>query len=317
MWLETCLELFDDIAERHTGQRLDLAKIERELLPARARHQIGPSDVKIIEETSAWNYPQWWPKLSGQITDTLVIPASLGEAKSRKVAVQGLHHALRHIEVVSVFLRFLWPEEFGILSPPVASLLNLVPLQNKDEIDYYLRYISVLEELRGHYSVFERIADFDMALWSATHLFPEHRSIAEEMYKDDFFREVRLHNLLEGFGRSWGRTDRERLVLAKVLLGHDHVLAALIAGRCYESTVRKIAERLRIGPGNRKLRQGEFGALVDKVSRQREIVELPVTHDEMKIWQQSRDDAVHCTEPVPKGAAEDLILGVERLCKAL
>jgi len=317
MWLETCLELFDDITQRYTGQRQDLARLERELLPARTHCQVCSSDMKIIEEHTAWNYPQWWPRLSSQFTHSVALPADFGDAQSKKVAIQRLHDALKHIEVISVVLRFLCPEEFGILSPPVASLLNLVPLQNKDEIDYYLRYLSVLADLREHYKVFERIADVDMALWSAAHLFPEHRSIAEEMHNDDFFREVRLRKLLDGFGRRWGRTDRERLVLAKVLLEHDHVLAALIAGRCYETTVRRIAERLRIGPGNRKLRQGEFGALVDNVSRQREIVELPVTHDEMKRWQEARDDAVHCTEPVPKGTAEDLISGVERLSKAL
>ena len=317
MWLETCLELYDDIAQRLTGQRQDLTRVERELLRARTDNQVGSSDLRMVEESPAWSYPQWWPTLSSQITHAVAIPANLEDAKSRKVAVQRLHDALKHIEVVSVVLRFLCPEEFGILSPPVASLLNLVPLQNKDEIDYYLRYLSVLENLREHYKVLERIADVDMALWSAGHLFPEHRSISEEMYKDDFFREVRLRNLLEGFGRRWGRTDRERLVLAKVFLDHDDILAALIAGRCFESTVRRIAEQLGIGPGNRKLRRGEFDKLVRNVSRQREIVGLPVMHDEMERWRQTRNDAVHSEEPVSKRAAEDLILGVERLSKAL
>ncbi len=317
MWLATCLELRDDIAERLFAQRLDLAQVERELLPARTHHQIGSSDVRIIEETPAWNYPQWWPKLSSQITESVAIPPNFGDAKAKKLAVQRLHDALKHIEVVSVVLRFLCPEDFGILSPPVASLLNLVPLQNKDETDYYLRYLSVLEDLREHYKVFARVADVDMALWSAAHLFSEHRSIADEMYADDYFREVRLRNLLEGFGRRWGRTDRERLVLAKVFLEHDHGLAALIAGRCYESTVRRIAEGLGFGPRNRRLLKGEFDRLVRNVSREHEIVELPVTLDEMKRWKQSRDEAVHCTEPVSKRAAEELISGVGRLSKAL
>src|SRR5271165_4844124 len=241
MWIQECRRLYEEFVERFTvsGRRVAPRRLEEALSEARAKRQIGSKELRIIEESEDWHYPQWWPRLSTQLGEPLELP------KDAKKMVQSLQDRIKYIEVVSVALRFLFPEDFGIISPPVIGLLNLA--LGTEPAEDYLRYLSVLEKIRQHYKGLERIADVDMALWVAAHLeWTEYQGILEEMRKDRAFQEIRLTNMVEGLGRYWEPSERARLTLAEVLLNHDHVLAALIAAQCFESKVVEMATHWKI-----------------------------------------------------------------------
>ena len=111
--------------------------------------RVGPEDLRCIEDSPAWTYRSWWPRLSAALDPPVALPPDLTDPAAKRRAVQDLYDRLNHIEVVSVLLRFYCPPEFGIISPPVASLLNLVPCDPHPR--YYCRYLDVLDDLRRHY----------------------------------------------------------------------------------------------------------------------------------------------------------------------
>lgn len=316
MWLQEFRKLFPEATERYTRQRQNLEAVEHALATARSHMRVGPSELRIIETTAAWSYPDWWPRLSETLDTVVELPKDLRSHETKRRAVEPLQDCLKHIEVVSVVLRFLRPSEFGILSPPVVSLLNLAPADN--HVDYYMRYLDVLEDLARHYRI-ERVADVDMALWSAAHLSidPAWASLKEEMEQDKYFQEVRLRNLVEGLGRSGRDSDQQRLLFARVLVRNDHMTAALIAARSYESAVLQLAQRWGVspdpGPGPAQLK-----SLVKKLDRQPEILRsLELSQGDLRRLLDWRHDAVHPERHISKRDAEKFVQEVGRLWENL
>ena len=269
--------------------------------------------MQIIENSAGWTYPSWWPLLSEKIKQPIILPTNLHSPQSKQDAVEILNSRLRHIEVVSVVLRFLCPEEFGILSPPVINLVNLP--RTMSHVELYSRYLSLLAKLRDDYGVLEKAAYVDMALWSAAHLPTKYRSLWKEMLHDAYFQEICLSNLLEGFGRSWGQTDRERLMLAELLLKHDYILAALIAARCFEAIVHRMAAKWSISPTDPK-QEKYFGSLVDNIVN-RKHRELSAMQIPLKKWLHYRNKAVHVKTPIQREEAKEFIPGVKDLLSHL
>jgi hypothetical protein len=304
MWIHECHELYTEFVERVSGTRVTPGLLEQALSAARAKRLVGSEELRIIEESPYWPYPQWWPRLSTQFGQPLLLPSGKEEMVKRLLA------RTKHIEVVSVALRFMFPEEFGIMSPPVIGLLNLA---GTDYEDQYLRYLSGLEKIRQHYEGLERIADVDMALWAAAHLHfyrTEYPAILEEMLQDRAFQEIRLTNMLGSLGRSWERSERARLILAENLLKHDHVLAALIAARCFEAKVVEMAEYRKITAGGYR-GENKLHSLVRKLESQAGVVPTGVSLDALR---ELRNDAVHDFDPpIPKDKARVLMEGVRRL----
>jgi hypothetical protein len=152
-----------------------------------------------------------------------------------------------------------------------------------------------------------------MALWAAAHYFvlPNSSQIIEQMFADEFFRDLRLRNLLDGFGKHWGQTDHERLALARVFLRHDKVLAGLVAGRCYESVLKRIGHRY--GLTREDSYEDTLDHIITKLKEKPSVLrELAVSIRELHRWRDCRNDAVH-VKALTKARAKDLIQGIERL----
>ena len=314
MWLQDCYKLFRELIERQTGQRQNLSQVEREIREANTGNRVDARVLQIIENSTGWTYPSWWPVLSEKIKEPIKLPEALYLPQAKHEAIKTLYTRLRHIEVVSVVLRFLYPDEFGILSPPVMNLVHLP--RAKNHVELYFSYVSLLARLRDDYGVLERAADVDMALWSAAHLdSTKYRSLWEEMLHDAYFQEICLSNLLDGFGRSWGQTDRERLMLAEMLLKHDYILAALIAARCFEAIVHRMAAKWSISPTDPKPEK-YFSSLVDSIVnlKHRELSAMQIS---LKEWLYYRNKAVHVKTPIQREEAKKFVPGVKDLLSRL
>lgn len=312
MWLDQFHRHFQTAAERFTGRRQDLDAVERAVAPARKRMEVGPEALRAIEGSGSWSYAAWWPRLSSALEAAVPLPASFRDDKARAQGVRVLYDRLKHIEVVSVVLRFLHPEEFGIISPPVVSLLGLVPAD--DHVDTYLRYTAVLRGLADHYKVLLRVADVDMALWSAAllSLEPEFAGPTTEMNADAHFQEIRLRNVAAGFGRHSRWSDAERIVLARVLAEHDHLTAALLAARVLEGLLYEISGRSGIRALPRK-GQSEAGSLARGLDGRPEVLRLGVEAGTLpRLWNW-RNEAIHGEPGITRTHARSLVQEVSEL----
>ena len=314
MWLRECYELYPELTKLRTEQEYDLPRVEREVHQASSGYRVDAKVLLIIENSAGWSYPSWWPRLSEKIKDPIKLE-DLHSPEGKQEAVKLLHTRLRHIEVVSVVLRFLCPEEFGILSPPVMAFVNLPPANT--HADLYFSYLFVLKKLLRKNPALKHVANVDMALWSAAHLnyfLPKDRArrdvLSREIWCDEFFQEIRLNNLFDGFGRYWQGTDRERLVLSRSLLAHDSTIAGVIAAKCFEDAVVRLGKKLHLNPRNRKPGQTKPSALVDEMVGQPNFWNLPLTK-----WRDLRDNAVH--EDLSEKEIEELIGAAEQLYSRL
>lgn len=302
MWLQEFHALFREATEHFTGRQQNLAEVERLLDGARRSMRVGRRELQAIEDSPAWSYASWWPRLSNRLERDLPLPSRLTDENAKRQAISDLYAELKHIEVVSVLLRFLQPQEFGIISPPVLSLLSLMPIG--EHVEHYLSYVSVLKELANHYGM-PGAADVDMALWSAFHLSQgkEYAALTEEMNRDDYFLGVRLKNLLEGLTVRDRWSDRHRCVFATALVKHDYRTAAAIAARAFESGVRELAQRLSIYP-TPKPKQSEVGSLVEKLNGRPELRSLGLGDvDLVQLWKW-RGWSVHGNPDITRGDAE-------------
>lgn len=314
MWLQECFKLYPDITQLRLGQRYDLLQVEREVRQARSGCSVDAQVLQIIENSTGWTYPSWWPPFSEKIKEPIALPANLFLPNAKQEAVKLVHSRLRHIEVVSVVLRFLCPDEFGILSPPVMNLVNLP--RARSHVELYGRYLSLLVKLRDHYGVLGKAAHVDMALWSAANLDSiKHRSLWEEILHDAHFQEICLSNMLEGFGTAWGQTDRERLMLAEMLLRHDYILSALIAARCFEAMVHRMARRWNVSPTEPTQEAEYLSALVHKMAncKQRELSAMGLSPFRLTHWLHLRNRAVHVRPPITREEAKEFVPEVKAL----
>jgi hypothetical protein len=314
MWLQEFFRLFPEATERYTGRRQDLAALEREFDQVRSSMRVGPAELQVIEESPGWTYQKWWPRLSVNLAKSIQLPEDIETDTSQRKAIETLFEALRHIEVVSAVLRFLRPDHFGIISPPVVSLLVLTPSDN--HADDYMDYLKVLDDLRK-YGRLERVADVDMALWSAAHLAWDYPALSEEMSNDEYFEEIRFENLLRSFKRERSTTGRQCLLYARAILKYDHLAAAAIAAYAYEKLVKELARKSSIHP-NPKLRQTDASSIVDKLERQPELLhKLDRKPGDLRQLWKWRNQALH-EEPTPitRRDAEKLVREVGTLWSA-
>jgi hypothetical protein len=315
MWLIEFHKLVSEAAKLACGHELDYDGLEQAFEPARRRMQVGRDELLIIQNRERWPYPRWYPPLSHTIASPINLPGELKDERAKKEAIKRLYEPLRHIEVVSVILRFLCPEQFGIISPPVVAILNLVPKRGEEHVDHYLRYAAQLLDMATHYKVLSRAADVDMALWSAAHLLLDHRNLTEEMETDEYFQEARLRNLLEGLRLYRPENDRQRLLFARVLVEHDYLSAAAIAAPVFEWLLDMIGRRLRVNKWDLPRKKDEFatGALVRYLDERKEICEVGLKRGDLRTWWSWRNDAVHPDRPIDPANAGKFVQAVDKL----
>lgn len=288
MWLQEFYNRFDEAASQ-TGRPQDLAAVEREVAAVSTPGRIDSSALHKIEESESWGYREWWPRLSENLREPVTTPEDLVSSKSKYQLVSELYTRLQHIEIVSVLLRFICPQEFGIVSPPLIHLIALPPARN--HVKYYLRYLKVLRGFADHYEGKWRVADVDMALWSAAHMLTEYPAIAEEMFQDEFFHKVRLENLFAGLGEHYRRTDRGRILLAQAFQRTDYTVGAVIAAKVLDALRKRLpADAL-----------GERG----------------ITRDKLRDLRKKRNRAVHENPPLSRKESNEFVQEITVLVQAV
>lgn len=84
-------------------------------------------------------------------------------SKKEKSTIAALYNIFKNIAVVSIFLRFVDRDNFGIISPTVSCALGMKA--KEDYTDEYVDYLLILRDYFREHD-FSKIADVDIALWT-------------------------------------------------------------------------------------------------------------------------------------------------------
>lgn len=243
-YLQKCCGLHTELTEIRFGRRQDLAEIERAVAHVRSSRQLTYDDIEKIRDSRVWNADLfgYWP--SRVEIESILDPAEWdfwNLPKREDKAIAALIDVFRQIEPASVVLRFIVPDHYGILSPPVETILGLGPYRRRrDRYKAYLRNLRALQEDRGLASA----AMADMALWVlqvgvVDGLLRGHRDyeMLQEAYKNDArLRAIQVGNLTARLFRDLSRAD-----LAEALLATNAELAGQIAAIEFERSVKDLA----------------------------------------------------------------------------
>ncbi len=250
-YLQVCLEQFPDVSKQRFNRQSDLQAAEKG-----AKHlQTGTVSVQAIHKhfhssfkekpeygwfNDYWLFPSFddFRKEDQQKTFTFHQLSKGNEgSKKEQDAIQDLLVIFRHIELVSNILRFICPDSFGILSPPIEYVLAL--RRGKNAVEVYMNYLRNLRDIRSHYG-FSRVADVDMALWVLKHKCYDKKMVDAEIKqafeKDEFMLQLRARNLVEPLN------ELSSVQLATALCGANNHLAALVGCYALEENVKKLAE---------------------------------------------------------------------------
>jgi len=167
-YLHRCLEMFGETMQERYGRKPDYPGLERVLEPIRTGDRsFSYRDLETIQNPRYGDFRQFWRfPIEGEIAretrwehlSRVMQRLPLDEAE----AIRHLHAAFKYVQSVSVVLRFVLPDHYGILSPPVEKVLGV--RRGANEVETYLYYLKDIRDVRDHYG-FDRAADADMALW--------------------------------------------------------------------------------------------------------------------------------------------------------
>lgn len=297
-YLHDCLKAFEEVTKEKYGKVYDYAAVERDVAHLRdKRRPLTYDDLGYFESPRNWGFWTWWvfppehhvtPELKRREFDFWNLP------KKERSLIKSLLDVFKFIELVSIILRFVRPEHYGIISPPVERILEV--RRGRNAADTYLNYIGDLNKVKDHYH-FVRVADADMALWVLhERCFGSTPDEATRMeYRNDpFMRELRAKNLMERF-----LADSTYAQLARSLLTMNHVLAGQLGAIAFEQMVRK-----RV-PRNRDWGDKDLEAIIDDLKKEKIIDALT-----QGIWQRARvtrNKAIHMNPPPNPTGVKQLI----------
>ena len=247
-YLHTCLGLFEEVSKERYGWPFKLKAIEddvREL--SGSKKKISYQDLSYFTNAKHWWFDQFWVLPSqSQVDEKLegrtfafwqLSRGNEGSLKERQT-IQALLDIFRSIELVSIILRFVRPESFGILSPPVEQVLSV--RRGFNAVETYLHYLFDLRAIRDNYEL-PRAADADMALWVLHYKCfsspPKDSALKHEFEKDPFMLHLRAKNLVAPLSE----LPLSRLAQALETVRDD--LAGLVGCYAFE---RGIRERVKI-----------------------------------------------------------------------
>lgn len=255
-------DMFPKLTKMMFGWEYNMVKIENKLSNVREDDCLDRNDLLRIRDAREWDYNKFWPDLVTAIDlDQPINGIFKLDWEERKKTISELYKRFLHIEVVSVILRFVDPQNYAIISPPVEKFFSLQP--KDDHVEYYINYLNLLKKTSKHFRFPNRVADVDMALWCLTYIMKnlsdkefcakwtkEEKSIIEliiHCYKSDlFFKKIRL---CEGLVQAYQDIEESgcepnRIFLADYLDSEviNSELAMIIVSYSFENFLWKLIE---------------------------------------------------------------------------
>lgn len=304
-YLHECLQRHGEVTRELYGSSQDLQAIERLSAGIIDAGRLTFDDVQLITDAGFWRGGTFWQwptrEEFNQRCERNPVKDLWNLPRRQNAIVEQLLRVFRHIEPVSVVLRFIDPRHFGILSPPVEKILEIGPAHRPR--DKYLKYVKDLRTLRQERG-FATAAEVDMALWVMHQVIDANRTrsgrLSRVMPEADHWisafwahrtlREIRVTNLTSSLFGTMTMADFAEALLPRDArrAKQDQIrLAGRIAAIEFELAVMRIH---RASSGQRRDNRAGFQSLRETVH----LMDLSKTTREQ--WLNSidiRNDAVH------------------------
>jgi hypothetical protein len=170
-------------------------------------------------------------------------------SKGETNLIRELFAVLRSIDLVSIVLRFIRPDRYGVISPPVERILDL--RRGSDAVQTYRYYLADLNKLKKVFGL-DRIADVDMALWvlhEKCYGLESDQEIQSAYEMDPTFLDIRVNNLILPLAK----VPNAKLAAALCRLKEKREVANLIACREFEALIREMTDNLHLALSDDRL----------------------------------------------------------------
>ena len=306
------LDRFPEICKQKFGRTYALRTLEKKFEPlCTGNRWLAAKDVLNIFDPTATPFGRYWTKPNEKELDQVLKKARLvlGPAPTdpRNLVRSGLE-VLHSIGIVSLVLRFVHPDRFGVFSTPI---MNLLQVHRPRTIELYVAYCDELRAWKEHFRL-ESVADTETALWTYHELVADETRQSEGANShggfdaDVWIQRRRVAQVLRPFLRNYGPLE-----LARILVEEEPKLAGKIAGEEYERLLR-VAARELCGGMNLNVR-GAIEILFDRLAEDGYItVEDKAQLD--KAWR-IRNSAVHAGRPPDPEQVDNMIDTIERICR--
>lgn len=139
------LDRFPEVCERKFGRRFDFSKLESEFAQIRTGgSRLKARDVSKIFDSSRTPFGRYWPEpdakvLEKQLSRQHVFLSPV--ADDGRELVERLLKVFHNLGVVSLVLRMVHPDRFGVFSTPIVDLLQV---HRARTVDFYMAFCEEL-----------------------------------------------------------------------------------------------------------------------------------------------------------------------------
>jgi len=310
-WKDRFAAIFDDVAFKKYRVKIDFATIEKQVAHLRQGDAITYEDLEVIAREDLWPFNRYWMwPAKEQIEDALektwdliIDPASKPDQEIDML--DGLLNIFRTISLVSILLRFVWPEHYAIYSRPSLKILQIE--RGENDIEEYMNFIHEMKGLRIAFGM-DRIADVDMIVWAVSQREDEFEEI-RNLISEKLPKELSLADLMKH-----ATTCPLRVAEAYFAAG-DYQTAGYWTTRAFERILHQECVRgMGYVPKKKEREMGEIEFLIKCVCGELGHADLEKKLYEMKNL---RNSAIHIERPFNKQMAAEFIAGVRKVAGAL
>ena len=236
-YLQVCLKAFPKVIEDKYGTSINLAETEKSFVHLRRQTPLTYKDLEQFELPKNWWFKKFW-LFPSEHHITLALKRkefNFWQLPSNELTViTSLYEVFRSVELVSIILRFIRPEHYGIISPPVERMLDV--RRAGKGVETYLNYIKDLRSICQNHQL-SRVADADMALWvlhERCYGLLRDPEIEKAYFADSFILRLRTINRMSHLLENYSYAD-----LSRALLTVNLELSAQLGGIAFERMVRQ------------------------------------------------------------------------------
>lgn len=164
--LRKYLDCFPEVCRKKFGRSWSWRSLEKDFEQLRTgKRWLVARDVVKLFERARTPFARYWPKPNEKDLDQILshhhlvlvpVPPDCRELVERLLAV------FHNIEIVSLVLRYVHPDRFGVFSTPVVDLLQI---HRPTTVKLYLAFCDELRAWQEHFGL-GSVAETEMALWA-------------------------------------------------------------------------------------------------------------------------------------------------------
>jgi hypothetical protein len=310
-WKEKYEPIFEDIVFKKYRAKPDFKTIEKKLAHLRTGDPITYADLEAIAREDLWVFSKYWiwPERESiendleRTADVIIDPVA--KADDEHDMIHALLDIFKNISLVSILLRFVWPEHFAIYSRPSLKILRIE--RGYDDVEEYMNYIHDMRSLRTCFGL-DRTADVDMIVWAISQKQDEFEDL-RKLISERLPQELPLADLLKH-----AVTFPIRVADAYYAAG-DYQTAGYWAARAFEKMLhRECAQIYGYVPTNYDREIGDIEFLIRCISESRRDQKL---HDLMFEMKKFRNATIHVDRSFNAHMASELIKGVKEIAETL